>query len=237
MLVISADIGQAAQKQAEQFQKSCGITSVIVTKMDGTAKGGGALTACAATKAPITFIGVGEKISDLEHFNPKGFVGRILGMGDLEALLEKAKEAIKVEDAEDLGKKFLKGEFNLIDLYEQMAAMKKMGSLKKIIEMVPGFSSLQLPKEMLDVQEEKLEKWKIAMQSMSKEELEDPESITSERIDRISKGSGIAVSTIRELIKQYRQSKKLVKMFKGNKGDMSKMMKKFQGKLPGNFKV
>ena len=237
MLVISADIGQAAQKQAEQFHKSCGITSVIVTKMDGTAKGGGALTACAATKAPITFIGVGEKISDLEHFNPKGFVGRILGMGDLEALLEKAKEAIKVEDAEDLGKKFLKGEFNLIDLYEQMAAMKKMGSLKKIIEMVPGFSSLQLPKEMLDVQEEKLEKWKIAMQSMSKEELEDPESITSERIDRISKGSGIAVSTIRELIKQYRQSKKLVKMFKGSKGDMSKMMKKFQGKLPGNFKV
>ena len=237
MLVISADIGQAAQKQAEQFHKSCGITGVIVSKMDGTAKGGGALTACAATKAPIKFIGVGEKISDLEHFNPKGFVGRILGMGDLDALLEKAKEAIKVEDAEDLGKKFLKGEFNLIDLYEQMAAMKKMGSLKKIIEMVPGFSSLQLPKEMLDVQEEKLEKWKIAMQSMSKEELEDPESITSERVDRITQGSGIPASTIRELIKQYKQSKKIVKMFKGSKGDMSKMMKKFQGKLPGNFKV
>lgn len=237
MLVISADIGQAAQKQAEQFHKSCGITGVIVSKMDGTAKGGGALTACAATKAPIKFIGVGEKISDLEHFNPKGFVGRILGMGDLDALLEKAKEAIKVEDAEDLGKKFLKGEFNLIDLYEQMAAMKKMGSLKKIIEMVPGFSSLQLPKEMLDVQEEKLEKWKIAMQSMSKEELEDPESITSERVDRITRGSGIPASTIRELIKQYKQSKKIVKMFKGSKGDMSKMMKKFQGKLPGNFKV
>ena len=237
MLVISADIGQAAQKQAEQFHKSCGITGVIISKMDGTAKGGGALTACAATKAPIKFIGVGEKISDLEHFNPKGFVGRILGMGDLDALLEKAKEAIKVEDAEDLGKKFLKGEFNLIDLYEQMAAMKKMGSLKKIIEMVPGFSSLQLPKEMLDVQEEKLEKWKIAMQSMSKEELEDPESITSERVDRITQGSGIPASTIKELIKQYKQSKKIVKMFKGSKGDMSKMMKKFQGKLPGNFKV
>ena len=103
--------------------------------------------------------------------------------------------------------------------------------------MVPGFSSLQLPKEMLDVQEEKLEKWKIAMQSMSKEELENPDSITSERIDRISKGSGITASTIRELVKQYKQSKKLVKMFKGSKGDMSKMMKKFQGKLPGSFKV
>jgi len=237
LLIISADIGQAAQKQAEQFHKSCEISGVIVSKMDGTAKGGGALTACAATKAPIKFIGVGEKIADLEHFNPKGFVGRLLGMGDLEALLEKAKEAIKVEDAEDLGKKFLKGEFNLIDLYEQMSAMKKMGSLKKIVEMIPGFSSLQLPKEMLDVQEGKLDKWKICMQSMSKEELEDPEIITTERIDRISKGSGIPTSTIRELVKQYRQSKKVVKMFKGSKGDMSKMMKKFQGKLPGNFKM
>jgi len=118
-----------------------------------------------------------------------------------------------------------------------MALVKKMGSLKKIVEMIPGFSSLQLPKEMLDVQEEKLEKWKIAMQSMSKGELEDPEIITAERIDRISKGSGISTNTIRELIKQYRQSKKLVKMFKGSKGDMSKMMKKFQGKFPAGFKM
>ena len=237
LLVISADIGQAAQKQAEQFNKSCNITGVIVTKMDGTAKGGGALTACAVANSPIVFIGTGEKVDDFEHFNPKGFVGRLLGMGDLEALLEKAKEAIKEEDAEDLGKRFLKGEFNLIDLYEQMSAMKKMGSLKKLVEMVPGFSSLQLPKEMLDVQEEKLEKWKISMQSMSKGELEDPEIITAERIDRISKGSGISTNIIRELIKQYRQSKKLVKMFKGSKGDMSKMMKKFQGKFPAGFKV
>jgi len=237
LLVISADIGQAAQKQAEQFHKSCNISGVIVSKMDGTAKGGGALTACSATKAPIVFIGVGEKIDDLEHFNPKGFVGRLLGMGDLEALLEKAKEAIKEEDAEDLGKKFLKGEFNLIDLYEQMSAMKKMGSLQKIVEMVPGFSSLQLPKEMLDVQEEKLEKWKIAMMSMTKKELEDPEIITTERIDRISKGAGIPTSAIRELLRQYHQSKKIVKMFKGSKGDISKVMKKFGGKMPAGFKI
>ncbi len=237
LLVISADIGQAAQKQAEQFHKSCGINGVIISKMDGTAKGGGALTACAVANAPIVFIGVGEKIDDLEHFNPKGFVGRLLGMGDLEALLEKAREAIKEEDAEDLGKKFLKGEFNLIDLYEQMSAMKKMGSLKKIVEMIPGFSSLQLPKEMLDVQEGKLDKWKIAMMSMTKKELEDPETITAERIDRISKGSGIPTSIVRELLKQYRQSKKIVKMFKGNSGDISKMMKKFGGNMPSNFRI
>jgi len=232
-LVISGDIGQAAQKQAEQFHQSVHITGVIVTKMDGTARGGGALTACAVAKAPIVFIGVGEKSDDLEHFNPKGFVGRMLGMGDLEGLLEKAREAIKEEDAEDLGKKFLKGEFNLLDLYEQMTAMKKMGSLQKIVEMIPGFSSLQLPKEMLEVQEGKLEEWKIAMQSMTKAELEDPELIDSERIERISNGSGVDVATIRELIKQHRQSKKMVKMFKGNKGDMSKIMKKFGGKFPG----
>jgi len=236
-LVISADIGQAAQKQAEQFHKSCNITGVIISKMDGTAKGGGALTACSVAKAPIVFIGVGEKIDDLEQFNPKGFVGRLLGMGDLEALLEKAKDAIKAEDAEDLGKRFLKGEFNLLDLYEQMSAMKNMGSLKKLVEMIPGFSSLHLPKEMLDVQEEKLEKWKIAMQSMTKEELENPDIMSNDRLERISKGSGIQISAIRELIKQYRQSKKMVKIFKGSKGDMNKVMKKFGGNLPAGFKI
>ena len=232
LLVISADIGQAAQRQAEQFHKSCGITGVIVSKMDGTAKGGGALTACQISGAPIKFIGVGEKIDDLEQFNPSGFVGRMLGMGDLEALLEKAKEVIKVEDAEDLGKRFLKGDFNLIDLYEQMEAMSKMGPLSQIVEMIPGFSSLKLPKEMLQTQEGKLKKWKVAMASMTKKELEDPEIMDGLRVDRISKGSGIAVTEVRELLKQYKQSKKMVKMFKGSKGDMSKFMKKFGGNLP-----
>lgn len=232
LLVISADIGQAAQKQAEQFHKSCGITGVIVSKMDGTAKGGGALTACAVSGAPIKFIGVGEKIDDLEQFNPQGFVGRLLGMGDLEALLEKAKEVIKTEDAEDLGRRFLKGEFNLIDLYEQMEAMSKMGPLSSIVEMIPGFSQLKLPKEMLQVQESKLKKWKIAMNSFTKKELEDPEIVDSSRIERISKGSGIPTSEVRELLKQYKQSKKMVRMFKGSKGDISKFIKKFGGKLP-----
>lgn len=234
LLVISADIGQAAQKQAEQFHKSCGITGVIVTKMDGTARGGGALSACAVSGAPIKFIGVGEKVDDLEQFNPPGFVGRLLGMGDLEALLEKAKESMQIteEEAEDLGKRFLKGEFNLIDLYEQMQAMKSMGSLSKIAEMIPGFGQLKLPKEMLDVQEGKLEKWRYAMDSFTKAELEDPDIVDTNRIERIAKGSGISSGEVRELLKQYRQSKKLVKMFKGSKGDISKFMKKFGGKMP-----
>ena len=161
ILCITADIGQTAKKQAQAFKEALDITGVIITRMDSTAKGGGALTACAETKAPVYFIATGEKINDLEEFNPKSFLSRLLGMGDLEALLEKAKEVIKVEDAEDLGKRFLKGEFNLIDLYEQMEAMSKMGPLSQIVEMIPGFSSLKLPKEMLQVQEGKLKKWKV----------------------------------------------------------------------------
>lgn len=232
LLVISADIGQAAQKQAEQFHKSCNITGVIATKMDGTAKAGGALSACAVTQSPIKFIGVGEKVDDLEQFNPKGFVGRLLGMGDLDLLLEKAKDAITEEDAEDLGKRLLKGEFNLIDLYEQMQAMKKMGPMTKVMEMIPGMGQIKIPKEALKVQEGKLEKWRHAMDSMTMEELEDPEIIDRNRIERIAKGSGLSVSDIRELIKQYNQSKKLIKMFKGKEGNVEKMMRKFGGGMP-----
>ncbi len=230
LLIISADIGQTAQTQAEAFHKAGAITGVIVTKMDGTAKGGGALSACAATGAPIKFIGVGEKVDDIEQFNPKGFVGRILGMGDLEALLEKTKEAITEEEAKDIEKKLLAGEFNLLDLYNQMEAMSKMGPLGKVLEMIPGLGSLSLPKEALQVQEGKLKKWKHAMNSMTKKELEDPESIDSNRIARISKGSGVATGDIRDLIKQYKQSKKLVKMLKGE--DPEKLMKKL-GKKAG----
>ncbi len=200
--------------------------------MDGTSKGGGALSACAVTQAPIKFIGVGEKPEDLESFNPQGFVGRLLGMGDLEALLEKAKDAIKEEDAQDLGKRLLKGEFNLMDLYEQMQAMRKMGPISKIMEMVPGFSQIKLPKEALQVQEEKLKNWKFIMDSCTKGELEDPEIMDSSRIERIAKGSGTNASDVRDMIKQYRQSKKMVKMFKGK--DPEKMMKNFQ-KMQGGM--
>ena len=231
LLVISADIGQAAQKQAQAFHDACGVTGVIVTKLEGTAKGGGALSACSVTKAPIKFIGVGEKIDDLELFHPQRFVGRLIGMGDLESLLEKAKEAITEEDAEELQDKFLKGEFNLIDLYHQMKSLKKMGSFKKIMELIPGMGQLKLPTEMLDVQEGKLEKWRYAMDSMTKQELEEPEIISAERMDRIAAGSGVSIGEVRELIKQHRQSKKLMKMFKGE-GDINKVMKKMQGKLP-----
>ncbi|MBU0979362.1 MAG: signal recognition particle receptor subunit alpha [Nanoarchaeota archaeon] len=229
LLVIGADVGQAAEKQAMAFHESCNVTGVIITKMDGTAKGGGALAACSVTDAPVKFIGVGEKPEDLEEFRPQNFVSRLLGMGDIEALLEKAKDAISEEKADDLGKRFLKGDFNLIDLYEQMQAMSKMGPLSKVVEMIPGFGQLKMPKDMLKVQDSKLKKWRIAMDSMTKKELEEPDTMSTARIDRISKGSGIKPGEIRELMKQYRQSKKMVKMLKGDTKNMDKMMRKMQG--------
>ena len=228
LLVIGADVGQAAEKQAKAFHDSCGVTGVVITKMDGTAKGGGALIACSVSGAPVKFIGVGEKLDALEEFKPKGFVGRLLGMGDLEALLEKVKDVISEEEAQDLGKKLLKGEFNLIDLYEQMSAMKKMGPLSKVMEMIPGMGQVKMPKEALDVQEKKLVIWHYIMNSMTKSELEDPDKINSSRIERVAKGSACSVKEVRELLKQYKQSKKMMKMMKGEKG-MEKMMKKMSG--------
>ena len=227
LLIIGGDVGQTAQKQAQQFHDSCGVTGVIATKMDGTAKGGGALTACAATEAPIKFLGVGEKMDALEEFNPERFVGKLLGMGDIEALLEKAKEAMTEEEAEDLSKKLVKGEFNLIDLYDQMKAMKKMGPLNKVMEMIPGMGQLKMPKEVLQGQEVKLDKWRYMMDSMTKAELEDPEILSGKRTERIAKGAGVKTSELKEMVKQYKMSKKMMKQFQGKRGmkNMEKMMK------------
>ncbi len=228
LLVLSADIGQAAKKQAQQFHDSCGVTGVIVTKLDGTAKGGGSLSACAATQAPIKFIGVGEKMEDLEEFNPVGFVGRLLGMGDIEALLEKAKEAMTEEEAEDISKKMMSGDFSLIDLHSQLTAMRKMGPLSKVMEMIPGMGKLQMPKEALQVQEEKIILWKYIIDSCTKQELEHPEVLTKSRIERIAQGAGVQIKDVRDLLKQYHQSKKFMKMMKGKNPE--KLMKQF-GKM------
>jgi signal recognition particle subunit SRP54 len=234
LLVVGADVGQAAERQAETFHKTCDVTGVVITKLEGTAKGGGALIACSVTGAKVKFIGVGEKIDDIEVYNPERFVGKMLGMGDLEGLLEKAREAITEEDAQDLGKKLLKGDFNLIDLYDQMQAMKKMGPLGKVMEMIPGMGQMKLPKDMLQVQEAKLKKWKFILDSCTKEELEDPEKhMSAGRVDRIAKGAGVNANEVRELLKQYKQSKKMMKSLKGMGGgspeQMEKMMKRMGG--------
>lgn len=231
LLVLSADTGQAAQKQAELFKQEVNVTGVVITKLEGTAKGGGALAACSVTGAPVRFIGVGEKINDLELFEPEGFVSQLLGMGDLKSLLEKAREAISEEDAENLSKRMMKGEFTLDDLYDQMKAMKKMGSLSKIMKLVPGMSSMNIPKEALQGQEAKMDQWKVAMDSMTRQEKRNPDLLNSSRLERISSGSGTSINDVRGLLKQYKQAKKMMKMMKGgSEKDMQKMMQKMQGK-------
>jgi len=224
-LVLSGDIGQAAKKQADEFNKIVGLTGVILTKMDSSAKGGGALSACFASGINVKFIGTGEKIDDFEVYDPVRFVGRLLGMGDLEALLEKAKEAIEPEKAAD----FVKGDFNLQDFYSQIESVSKMGSFSKLLEMIPGMSAVKLPKDMVDVQEAKMKRWKYIMQSMTKEEKLNPDIIDSSRLQRIAKGSGTKPEEVKELIKNYNQTKKMVKKMQGGKafkrGPMAGLMK------------
>jgi len=230
-LVIPADLGQTARKQAEEFNKLVGITGIIITKMDGTAKGGGALAAASVSGSHVRMIGVGEKIEDFEEYDPQRFVSRLIGYGDLQGLLEKAKEV----GAETTAKKIVEGRFTMIEFYEQINSMQKMGSLSKIMQMLPGFSGgalmKKLPENFLDIQEEKMKKWKYIIDSMTPEERENPEIIKQSRIQRIAKGSGTTQAEVRELLKAYEQIKKLLKMTGGGKafkrGPFAKLMKQF----------
>ena len=215
LLVIPADLGKVAKQQSEEFHKLVGITGVIITKMDGTAKAGGALAATSVTGAKVKFIGVGEKIEDLELYDPTRFVSRLLGLGDLQTLLEKAKEVeIKKESVE----KIAEGKFTLQDFMEQIDAMGKMGPLSQLAGMIPGMGMMKLPEGMLEKQEQKLKAFKVIIQSMTKEEREYPDILSSKRIVRIAKGSGRSEAEVRELLNQYSQMKKLFKSMGGLKG-------------------
>jgi len=231
LLVLSGDMGQGALKQAQAFQSAANVTGMVISKLDGTAKGGGAISACAATGAKVKFIGVGEHIDDFEEYKPKNFVSRLLGMGDLETLLKKASDAMHKDEAEKLSKKVLKGDMNLEDLYKQLESLQKMGPLSQIIGMIPGMGMSKIPKELLETQGEKMKFWKFVIQSMTPQEKEHPEIINSKRIARIAKGSGRPESDVRELIKQYNQMKKMMKTL-GNQKQMQKLQKMFGGKLP-----
>jgi signal recognition particle subunit SRP54 len=228
LLVLSGDIGQGAESQAEAFHKNVGVTGVIITKLDGTAKGGGALTACATTGAKVKFIGVGEKMDAIEEFKPKNFVSRILGMGDLETLLKKAEGAIDKEKAEELAKKVVKGKgLSLQDLYDQMEAMQKMGPLSQIMGMIPGMGGA-IPKDAIKGQEGKMKIWKYIMQSMTPEEKEHPEIMNASRINRITKGSGTDEKEVRGLLKQYKMMQKMMKSM-GSPQKMKQLAKMMKG--------
>ncbi len=226
LLVMDATVGQQAGPQAQAFHDAVGVSGVILTKLDGSAKGGGALSAVAVTKAPIVFVGTGESLDSLETLDPDRFISRLLGMGDLQTLLERAEEVIDAESAEDTARKMLSGKFTLIDMREQMEALTKMGPLSKVMEMVPGMSGM-MKKGQMDETQDRLEKFKVLMSSMTKEELENPKIIKRSRINRIAKGSGSDPQEIRELLKHYNQSRKMMSNLGGNRRMQQRMMKQF----------
>ncbi|MFA7397098.1 MAG: signal recognition particle protein [Crenarchaeota archaeon] len=216
IMVIDGTIGQQALLQAKSFHEATPIGAIIVTKLDGSSRGGGALSAVAATGAPIKFIGTGEKIEDIELFIPSRFVGRLLGMGDLETLLEKVHDAeIKVPPKK--AKEILSGNFTLTDMYDQFAAVKNMGPFSKVMKMLPGMSSSNIPDDMLNTAEGRLDTWQVIIQSMTPEEKENPKILNSSRAKRIARGSGTTEKEVKELLKQYFMMKKMLKMFKRKK--------------------
>ncbi|MEA2069925.1 MAG: signal recognition particle receptor subunit alpha [Asgard group archaeon] len=223
ILVIDGTLGQQAYDQAVAFDTATDIGSIIVTKLDGSAKGGGALSACAATGAPIKFIGVGEKVGDLERFDPTGFVGRLLNMGDIDALIESVKAA-EIAPDEEMAKAFMTGKFTLRDMYSQLENIGKMGSISKLLSFLPGFSQ-GLPQGFEAASEENMKKFMCMMESMTGEELDDPSIIKSSRIQRIARGAGVQQQEVKQLINQFNQMKKMMK-------NMKKGLGRRGGKMP-----
>jgi len=246
ILVIPADIGQAAKKQASDFQEAMDISGVIITRMDSTAKAGGALTACAETHAPVYFIGTGEKINDIEEFNPGAFLSRLLGMGDLETLIEKIKSVTDENKQNKIQKNIEEGKLTLDDVIEQVKSMSSLGGFEKIKSMIPGMSNInaKIPEGMLENQEAKVAKWEHIVKSMTSEEKENPEILEKQtsRIARIAKGAGVPTSDVRSLIKQYKLLNDMIKSGVGSGGmDMSqgmdqKQMMKFAKKFGKKMK-
>jgi signal recognition particle subunit SRP54 len=212
ILVVDGTIGQQAYSQAKAFHEFARVGGIIVTKLDGTAKGGGALAATAATGARILFIGTGERIDDLEQFSPTRFVGRMLGMGDIKALLEMAK-ALEIQSDEHQAKRLSSGKMTIEDFYAQMESVGKMG-FRNIIDNVPGLSSM-IKDDQLDDLQEKMEKWRFIIQSMTFLERKNPDTINDSRRKRIARGSGMTEHDVRDLIKHYSNSKTMMKQAKG----------------------
>lgn len=216
LLVVDAMTGQEAVNVAETFNSRLEITGVVLTKLDGDTRGGACLSIKAVTGKPIKFIGVGEKLTDLEPFYPDRMASRILGMGDVLSLIEKAQQAITEEDAKKMQQKMRDSAFTLTDYLEQFSMLKKMGGAQNLMGMLPGMGKLKVKEE--DIDEKKIERTKAIILSMTPQERDFPNIIDSKRKRRIAAGSGTSVQEINLLLKQFEQSKMLMKQLKGGKG-------------------
>ena len=213
LLIIDGTIGQQCFNQADAFHKIVQVGGIIITKLDSSAKGGGAIAASAATGAQIMYIGTGERIDDLEQFSPTRFVGRILGMGDVKAVLDLAKRLESEADDVRL-KRISSGKMNMEDFFYQLEEVSKVGSLRGFLDNMPGLSGM-VKDDQLEQMEGRVEKWRYIIQSMTKEEKADPDLLNSSRIKRIARGSGWPEHEVKELLKNYKNSKNMMKASKG----------------------
>jgi signal recognition particle subunit SRP54 len=216
LLVIDATIGQQAFSQAKAFHEAAPVGGIILTKLDGTAKGGGALAASAATGAKVMFIGTGERIDDLEQFSPTRFVGRLLDMGDIKALLELAR-TLEDQVDEDAVKRVMSGKMTIEDFYGQMDSVNKMGGIKSVLENMPGLSGM-VKEDQVEAMQVRMERWRFIIQSMTKDEKKNPDIINESRRKRMARGCGLPESEIKAMIKHYNDSKDFVKHNKGRGG-------------------
>ena len=227
ILVIDAQVGQSAGPVAASFHDLAGITGIIITKLDGTARGGGALSAVAATGSPIMYIGVGERVNDLERFEGDRFISRLLGMGDIRGLIDLAPEDMDEEEAMRLTQRMMSGRFTLNDMYKQMEMMSKVGTIDKLMSFLPtgmfGGMGAMGKAQKLEMQSN-LDRFQVIMDSMTTFEKNEPAKVKAERIRRIARGSGVREKDVRELIAQWGRSRKMMKGMSGNR-QMSKKMK------------
>ena len=218
LLVVDSMTGQVAVEVADTFNKRLEVTGLVLTKLDGDTRGGATLSVKAVTGKPVKFCSVGEKLGDLEPFYPDRMANRILGMGDVLTLIEKAQEAVTEEEARKMEKKFRENSFTLEDYLTQFETMKKMGGIKDVLGMLPGFGGMgKLKIREEDIDEKKISKMKAIIQSMTLKERQNPNIINSSRKQRIAKGSGTEVQDVNRLLKQFEQTKQMMKQMKNNK--------------------
>ena len=227
ILVLDAAMGQAAGRSAEAFHKAVGLTGVILTKLDGSAKGGGALSAVAASGAPILFIGTGEHLEELESFEPTRFVSRLLGMGDIQTLLERFEELSNKEAAEKAAKNLMTGHFTLRDMRTQLDSLGQMGPVSKILSLFPTIGGPKIDAKALDDTQTRLRRYRSILDSMTAEELDNPQILKADRIHRIARGSGQRPTEVRALLKQYETTKKAAHGLVSNRRLRRQMEKQF----------
>lgn len=222
LLVVDSMTGQDAVNVSESFDNALGLDGVILTKLDGDTRGGAALSIRAVTQKPIKFIGMGEKLDDLEPFYPDRMASRILGMGDVLSLIEKAQDAIDMEKAKELEQKMKKQDFDFEDFLTQMEQIENMGPLDKVLGMIPGMGNLKNQLGDVDLNGKEMRRTKAIIQSMTLEERRNPQILNASRKRRIAKGSGTSVQDINRLVKQLNEMKKMMKMFMGNQKGIKK---------------